>query len=163
LGRTKEPFELIAASAKPDKKVRHIAASAHFLWQPDDPGTGNHLGDPLRTFSPDVIVVEAYIYRGDRVEVSPPFPAKGESATSGGHGGKALAFEDQPIELALADDNLLRFWEHPLPAVQLGPGAGGGDHLGAVRGISRIFTKFESDDLLFAVGDGNGDALAVPA
>src|SRR5207249_378211 len=76
---------------------------------------------------------------------------------------EASAFKRQPVELALADDDLLRVGEYPLPAVKLRVRARRGEHLGAGGLVVRPLGQLEEGELPGAVEDRDGDPTAVPA
>src|SRR5207302_8359165 len=49
------------------------------------------------------------------------------------------------------------------PAIKLGPGAGGREHLGPVARVLRVLGELEERDRALPIEDRNGDAATVPA
>ena len=84
-------------------------------------------------------------------------------AARGGDGDEALTFEYQPVELPLADDDLVRFPDHLVPAVKLRVRARGGEHLRGERRGFGVSGQLEERKLPHAVEDGERDQVLVPA
>src|SRR5439155_5954225 len=100
---------------------------------------------------------------GNRSQLLRPFPPKDAGAARGGYGEEALPFEDQAVELALADDQPGEVFAQMFPPVELGPAAGGGKHLRMLARILRVLGEFEEGDLPGAIEDRDRDPAAVPA
>src|ERR1700740_1934167 len=75
---------------------------------------------------------------------------------------EALGFEDQAVELALADHDALRLVLKDLLAVEGDAAAGRGHHLGTY-GVLGTAGQAEGDDGAVAILDRDRDTKAVPA
>jgi len=124
---------------------------------------GNHLRNPFRPPLSGFVAIEADINVRNFSKRLSPLRPKRTGAAGRSHRTKSPAFEHEPVEFALADDDTLRFGEHTLPAIEFSVRARSGEHLRTVGLVFRIFAQLEKGDIAGAVTDWDRDARAVPA
>jgi hypothetical protein len=123
-------LEILAASSQAHEEVRHVSARPDFFRQFDALGVRDELADPLRTAPPRFVVVVADVDFGNRLKLLRPLRAKDSGPAGGRDRDKSPAFHHEPVELPFADDDLVRFVEDLIPAIQLRISAGCCKHLG---------------------------------
>src|SRR6266446_6862132 len=103
-GIGKQPLEILRASLKPHEEIGDVATLADISRQLDDLRVRNHSRDAQRTSLTRLVTVEAEVNLGNLLEDLSPLFLERAGAAGRGYGIKAVGFEHQPVELALADD-----------------------------------------------------------